>query len=290
MSLFRSTQWKEMTFAIIGLGLMGGSYAKALRRLGVKRILGYNRTISVAQQALSEGVIDQVLLENDCAYSQADVLLLCTYPQAMHSFLKKHAHLLKTSAIVTDAAGIKGQLCESLQSLLPPQVEFVGGHPMAGRQGSGFAQSSAELFDGANYIVVRASHNHEETLKWLENFAKALGFARTIRTTSAEHDQMVAYTSDLTHVLSVALASSDSFNEKTCFFAGGSFKDATRVADINPVLWSELFISNKNHLLKEVELLIGQLEQWRQVIKEEDREKMTHLMNKAAVNVKTLKR
>ena len=209
-----NTHWSEMTFAVIGLGLIGGSYAKALRRLGVKKILGYNRTTTVTETALQEGVIDVALTDMDERLHEADVLIMAAYPAAIVAFLEKHQALLKDGAIITDAAGIKQDLGAQVRAVIGPQQEFISGHPMAGREGKGLALAAAELFDGANYIVVVEPENSPEAPAWLEALALGLGFGHTVRATPDEHDRIIAYTSDLPPSAAASSPSSGSWTPR----------------------------------------------------------------------------
>ena len=273
-----STQWSEMTFAVIGLGLIGGSYAKALRRLGVKKILGFNRTASVTQEALNAGLIDVALTDQDEALREADVLIMAAYPAAIVDFLARHRDYLKKGALITDAAGIKQDLGARVRAVLSDDQEFISGHPMAGREGRGLALASAEIFDGANYIIVVEPENTPVAADWLEAFALAIGFGHTVRATPDEHDRIIAYTSDLPHITAVALMDSTSFNEKTKFFSAGSFRDGTRVAAINPDLWSELFLSNATKVVDEIDHYTEQLSKWREAIAARDVNALKALM------------
>lgn len=277
-SLKPSTQWSELTFAVIGLGLIGGSYAKALRCLGVKKILGFNRTRSVAQQAQNNGLIDIVLEDQDERLKEADALIMAVYPGAIIEFLRKNRQQLKENVLITDAAGIKKDLGKTVREVIGESMEFISGHPMAGRQGNGLELADEHLFDGANYIVVTEDENSNEAIEWLEAFAKAIGFAHTVRATPTEHDRIIAYTSDLTHITAVSLINSVSFNEKTRYFSAGSFRDATRVADINPSLWSELFMSNRDEVIEELDRYIDQLLLWRDALRHQDVQTMQSMM------------
>ena len=157
-----SKNLQEQCFAVIGLGLMGGSYAKALRRAGVKNIIGVDTDKQVLKTALAEGVIDGFYQNAGAYLSQADVIICCVYPEAVTEFLKQAAPFIKRGALVTDVAGRKANLPYEAQQLMPEGAEFISGHPMAGRQGSGYAMSQAEVFDGANYLIVPTEANAPE--------------------------------------------------------------------------------------------------------------------------------
>jgi prephenate dehydrogenase len=226
-------------------------------------------------------MIDEIVESGSPALSQADVIICCVYPGAILDFVRKNAQHFQPGTLFTDATGIKGQLPEQVQALLPPACEFLAGHPMAGRQGSGLGMAAAEIFDGANYIIVPAAHNTAPAIAWLEKFAKALGCKCTVKLTAAEHDSIIAYTSDLPHILAVSLVNSASFTENTKYFIAGSFKDATRVADINPDLWSDLFLANKQNTLAEIAKYQEQLQRWQRALEQDDAQALKAMLREA---------
>lgn len=285
---FRSTKWQELTFAIVGLGLIGGSYAKALRKMQVKRIIGVERNAATLRQAVDEGLIDEALNEADARLGQADVLICAIYPEAIAGFIKSNVRLLSPHVLITDVAGIKGDMIREVQEALLPGMEFISGHPMAGRQGSGLDMADAAIFHKANYIIVPENGNTPQAVAWLEQFALALGCGRTVRVTPEEHDRTIAFTSNLPHVTAVALMDSASYNEKTKYFVAGSFRDGTRVADINPELWCGLFLANKDKVADEIDKYMEQLELWRDALRAGDGEMLKALMRTAAARRKEL--
>ena len=286
--LKRSTDWSRLTFAIVGLGLIGGSYAKALRSLGVKRIIGLERNPATRQLALKLGIVDIALGEAGEDLQKADVIICCIYPDAIAPFIINNVGYFKENVLLTDVAGIKGQMIDAVQAALKPGMEFISGHPMAGRQSSGLEMSDAAIFRGANYIIVPEEGNSPEAISWLEAFAMALGCARTVQVTPTEHDRIIAYTSNLPHVTAVALIGSSSYNEKTKYFVAGSFRDGTRVADINPDLWCDLFLANKDKVADEVEKYMEQLTLWRDALRSGDGEQLKRLMSAARARRKEL--
>lgn len=284
---FRSTNWQELSFAVIGLGLIGGSFAKALRRLQVRQIIGVEMNTDILAEAREQGIIDIALFEAGPELAQADVIICAIYPESIVGFLENNVNFFKNDVLITDAAGIKGNMISRVQKFLPSGMEFISGHPMAGRQSSGLAMSSADIFAGANYIIV-PEHNTETAALWLEAFAKALGCRYTVRVSAVEHDSIIAYTSNLPHVTAVALMDSDSFNDKTKYFVAGSFRDGTRVADINPDLWSSLFLANSDKVADEIDKYIEQLFLWRDALRAGDDEQLKKLMCTAAARRKEL--
>lgn len=285
---FRSTKWRELTFAIVGLGLIGGSYAKALRKLEVKRIIGVERNAETLRQAAELGIIDEALTEAGPRLAQADVVVCAIYPEAIAGFVKNNARYFAPHVLITDVAGIKGDMIRQVQEALPPGMEFISGHPMAGRQSSGLGMADAAIFANANYIVVPTPRNTPQAAAWLERFALALGCARTVRVTPEEHDRTIAFTSNLPHITAVALMDSASYNEKTKYFVAGSFRDGTRVADINPELWCGLFLANKDKVADEIDKYMEQLTLWRDALRAGDGEMLKTLMRTAAARRKEL--
>ena len=281
-------EWEKLSIAIIGMGLMGGSYAKVFRKLGVGQIIGVNRSPEALLEAQRLEIIDVAMREPGPALKLADVVILAIYPEDMVGYVKKMLPFLKKKCIITDIAGIKNNMIAEIQELLPEGMEFISGHPMAGRQASGIGMSDASIFHNANYIIVPSEKNTPEVVSWLETLAHSIGCRNTVRVSPEEHDRTIAYTSNLTHITAVAIMDSASYNEKTKYFVAGSYKDGTRVADINPELWCNLFMKNKDKVADEVERYIEQLQLWHKALREGDAETMKELMRKAAARRKEL--
>ena len=272
---------RDLTFAIVGLGLIGGSYAKALRNLKVRKILGMDISHGIARACLNANMIDEVVEEDGRNLKEADVIICSVYPEAVVGFVRQNVQNFAEGMLMTDATGVKGTMPREIQELLPEGCEFISGHPMAGRQGSGLGMSDAAIFNNSNYIIVPTEKNTPEAVSWLEDFAKALGCARSVKVSMEDHDKIIAYTSDLPHITAVALVNSASYNENTQYFIAGGFRDATRVADINPDLWSDLFLSNRGNVIAEIENYQSQLERWKKAIVENDRETLKEIMREA---------
>lgn len=279
---------KDIVFCILGMGLIGGSYAKALRRLGVKKIIGVDFNQKILEQAVAEGIIDIPVCEPNPALAEADVIICAVYPGAILKFVEQNVAYFNSRVLLTDAAGIKGDLPEKIDALLGDEMDFVSGHPMAGREGSGLSRSAAEIFDGANYIVVPRPVNNRENIEWLKAFAAALGCSKVTEVSPKKHDKIIAYTSNLPHVLAVALMNSGSMNEDTKYFVAGSFRDATRVADINEELWTDLFLYNGGNVLEEIEKMQTELSRWSQALQKKDGDTLKAMMRSAAIKRKAL--
>ena len=272
---------RDLTFAIVGLGLIGGSYAKALRNLKVRKILGMDISHGIARACLNANMIDEVIEADGSNLKEADVIICSVYPEAIVGFVRQNVQNFAEGMLMTDATGVKGTMPHDIQALLPESCEFISGHPMAGRQGSGLGMSDASIFNNSNYIIVPTEKNSPEAVRWLEEFAKALGCARSVKVSTEDHDKIIAYTSDLPHITAVALVNSASYNENTQYFIAGGFRDATRVADINPDLWSDLFLSNRANVIAEIENYQKQLERWKKAIEDNDRETLKEIMREA---------
>ena len=276
-----SISFARSCFAVIGLGVIGGSLVKALRSLGAGKIIGLDRDEATLRAAKEQGLLDEALSVPGPALKEADVVILAIYPEAVRAFIEKNAVCFKKDVLLTDVTGIKGTLPYDIQAVLPAGMEFIAGHPMAGREAKGLAMSSEKIFHGANYIIVPTEKNSQRAVKWLNAFARALGCKHTVEIDPEEHDGIIAYVSQLTHVTAVALMDSPSYNENTRYFIAGSFRDGTRVADINPELWCDLFLSNREKLAAEVETYIGQLQAWHKALTAGDGEAMKAMMRLA---------
>ena len=285
---------RDLTFAIVGLGLIGGSYAKALRNIKVRKILGMDISHGIARACLNANMIDETVEADGSNLKEADVIICSVYPEAIVGFVRQNVQNFAEGMLMTDATGVKGTMPHDIQALLPEGCEFISGHPMAGRQGSGLGMSDAAIFNNSNYIIVPTEKNSPEAVRWLEEFAKApeavrwleefakaLGCARSVKVSTEDHDKIIAYTSDLPHITAVALVNSASYNENTQYFIAGGFRDATRVADINPDLWSDLFLSNRANVIAEIENYQNQLERWKKAIENNDRETLKEIMREA---------
>lgn len=280
---FTEKKIEDIHFGIIGLGLIGGSYAKALRKIGVKQITGVDIDRSTIEQALSDKIIDVGVLGNDTAnLKEVDVIICSIYPSALIDFIKKNLCNFKEDVLLTDALGIKGEIPTKIDEILGENMEFVAAHPMAGREGNGLSQARAEIFDGANYILVPRKVNNQKSILWMENLAYAIGCSKVVCVNEKEHDEIIAYTSNLPHAMAVSLINSSSMNKNTKYFIAGSFKDATRVADINAELWADLFLSNADNVVNEIEKLKNQLELWQKALVNKDAKSLKSMMREAS--------
>lgn len=264
-----------MTVGIVGLGLIGGSAAKAFRTEG-HTVYGTDRDRAIADFAVLDGAIDAVL--TDDLLASCELLLLCVYPEGVLDFLREKGAKIAKSALIIDFAGVKGVICPQAFALAEEYgFTFVGGHPMAGSHRSGYAAARENLFSGASMVAVPPRFDDPSLFEWVKCSLAPLGFARTTFCTAEEHDRMIAYTSQLAHVVSSAYVRSDS-SEAHRGFSAGSWKDLTRVAYLNEHMWSTLFLANRDALLCELDTLIAHLAEYRESIAEGDRERLTAIL------------
>ena len=277
---------KDLTYGIVGLGIMGGSFAKSIRQNilsqsdSTGKILGCNRSTASITMALSEGVIDKGFPSTDVdqMLPDCDVVFICLYPHATLDFLKDHKDKFKSGAIITDISGVKGIFEKSLPQLLRPDTDFVIGHPMAGGEKEGYAASNAKFFVNHNYILIPQDFNKPENLETMRTLISAMGFSRITETSCQNHDYKIGFTSQLCHVIASALVASADDEEITAF-GGGSFEDLTRIAMINAPLWTELFISNKDLLCNHIENFQKQLNLMKNFIQSENSEELKNMLD-----------
>lgn len=264
------------TVLVAGLGLMGGSMAKTLKARTDCRVLGWNRTRETAERAKADGDIDAVA--SAALFREADLVIISLYPKATVDWLRDNMPKMKPGCVVVDMVGVKRYMVDQLEGpALAAGVEYVGGHPMAGREFSGFDYALPTLFDGASMIFVPNSSSTEQTLAALEMFFMHLGFGQTVRCTPEQHDRMIAFTSQLAHIVSSAYIKSPEADKHNGYSAG-SYRDLTRVAKLNETMWSELFLCNAELLAREIDEIIDHLDEYRRVIRAGDRETLTALL------------
>lgn len=266
-----------MTVGIIGLGLIGGSLAKAFRRTAGITVLGWDTDSSMVEFAEIAQAIHGPL--TDERLKELDLLLLATYPEAVVAHMERLAPLLDKDTMVIDCAGTKEKVCSGVFPLAEQYgFPFLGGHPMAGTHYSGFKYSRADLFDGAPMVIVPPNFDDIRLLDKAKRLLEPVGFGRISITTAREHDQRIAFTSQMAHVVSNAYIKSPTARSHDGFSAG-SYKDLTRVAWLNPAMWAELFLENKENLLFELDTLIQNLEQYKKAMEAEDFEALRQLLD-----------
>lgn len=266
-----------MTVGIVGLGLIGGSLAKAFKRREGIKVLACDTDKPVLGFAIISELVDSEL--NADNLSECDLLLLATYPEAAEKWLEKFAPFIPGTALVIDCLGTKKSIC----SMAFPLAEeygftFVGGHPMAGTHNSGFKYSREDLFDGAPMVIVPPDFNNIELLERVKTALEPVGFGHITVTTAEEHDRMIAFTSQMAHIVSNAYIKSPTAGSHKGFSAG-SYKDLTRVAWLNPVMWAELFLENRDNIINELDFFIARLGEYRAAIAGEDRDELVRILD-----------
>lgn len=265
-----------MKIAIIGLGLIGGSLARTIKLHTSHTVLGCDLNAATIQQAYLMGAIDEEL--TDASLRTCDMVLVSLYPGAIVEWVKTHAADFKPGCLVIDCGGVKQVICEQLVPLARAgQWHFLGGHPMAGREFSGFRYAKDDLFDKASMILCTDGLDDPELLQSARDFFMDIGFRRVQFTTPRTHDEMIAYTSQLAHIVSSAYVKCP-LADKHKGFSAGSFADMTRVARLNEGMWTELFFDNREALLPVMEDLVRRVTEYRDALRDNDREGMMTLL------------
>lgn len=262
---------------IVGLGLIGGSYAEALKRYGF-RVTAITRSQRSVDYALERRLIDDGAAEvREDLVKEADIIIFALYPHIFIEWIEKNQHLFKSGALLTDVTGVKGTVVYKVQDMLRPDCEFIAAHPMAGREVYGVENATSAIFHGANYIVTPTEKNTPEAIEACRELGLLLGFAQVAELSPEEHDEMIGFVSQLTHCIAVSLMTcNDAENIEK--FTGDSFRDLTRIAKINDLMWSELFLANKKALLEQMDLFDRQFKKLRDMIEAEDTEGMRNMM------------
>lgn len=268
---------KNTKFLIVGLGLLGGSYARGLTGKGYYvEALVDNR--EAMEYALEHGMVKKVSMEVDEEMiKQADIIIFTLYPETFVSWIEKNGHHIRPGTVITDVTGVKGPIVDKIQRMLPPMVEFISAHPMAGKETSGVQNSDERIFYGMNYLVVPTEMNTEEGIEACKRIGEILGFGRISEISPENHDKMIGFVSQLTHCIAVALMNCYEHASLERYTAD-SFRDLTRIAKINENMWSELFLANKDALLGEMDLFLGEFNRLHDFLKNDDREGMKEMM------------
>ena len=262
---------------IVGLGLLGGSYAKVLKRFGF-HISAITLEQSSIDYALKEGIIDEGTTELDAdMIGDADLVIFALYPHVFVEWIEKNQGLLKSGTLITDVTGVKGSIVYKIQEMLRPDLEFIAAHPMAGREVSGVENSTDKMFVGANYIVTPTEKNTQGAIQTCLELGRLLGFSNVTTLSPEEHDEMIGFLSQLTHCIAITLMTCND-KEDMEKFTGDSFRDLTRIARINDIMWSELFVANKSALLEQMTLFIDKFNELKTMLETEDVDSMRAMM------------
>lgn len=277
-----------MNIAVVGLGLIGGSICKALKKNTDHTVFGFDINESINSFALLDSSIDKML--DDQNIKMCDFVFLCVYPKATVDFLKEKAHLIRKGTVVIDCGGIKRAICDECFKIAQnSDFHFIGGHPMAGLHHSGYKHSTSTLCDGASMILTPKNTDDIELLSEVTGLIKSIGFDTVTITTPDEHDRIIAFTSQLAHVVSNAYVKSPQAQVHKGFSAG-SYKDLTRVAKLNENMWTELFLHNKENLCFEIENLINELTKYKKAIENDDETQLKALLKDGSDRKKSIDR
>ncbi len=260
----------KQNILIVGLGLMGGSYAKGLKRIGY-RISAIDKNEESIKFALENGIIDEgAATPEPELIKKADTIIFALYPHVFIKWIEQNQKHFKPGIKITDVTGVKSGVVYEIQNILRDDVEFIPSHPMAGREVYGVQNSDDSIFHNANYIVTPTSKNTKEAVNWCSDLGRLLGFRKVSVLSPEEHDQMIGFVSQLTHVIAVALMDCND-NNNIVNYTGDSFRDLTRIANINEKMWSELFLMNKQPLLDQMDSFIGEMQILRKMLAEDDK-------------------
>ncbi|MBR4950895.1 MAG: prephenate dehydrogenase [Clostridia bacterium] len=268
---------KSKKFLIVGLGLLGGSYAKSLTKQGY-----YVTAITLEQSSVDYAVEHNIITKgsafvDEALIAEADIIVFALYPHVFVEWIKENGHLITPKTVITDVTGVKECIVYEIQSLLPDGVEFISAHPMAGRETSGVENADDGMFKNANYIVVPTEKNSLDTIELCGDLGETLGFREISVLSPEKHDQMIAFLSQLTHCIAVSLMCACDAPDLERY-TGDSFRDLTRIANINDEMWSELFLSNKQTLLQEMDKYRQAFDKLYGSIKNGNREELRQMM------------
>ena len=267
---------KSKTYLIVGLGLLGGKYAQVLSQKGY-HVTGITHSQSTLDYALQHGYIRAGKnADFEDLIRAADCIVFGLYPTVLLEWVAQYGQYIRPGTMVTDVSGVKRGVVEPVQAALPDGVEFIASHPMAGRETSGIAHSAEVNFAPANFIITPTEKNSQAGIDWCRDLAEALGFKRISVLTPAEHDHMIGYVSQLCHAIAVSLMCAND-NTSLCEYTGDSFRDLTRIARINDKMWAELFLWNKENLISEIDQFSGALNEMRNALVADDREKLEEM-------------
>ena len=270
-----------MNIAIVGLGVIGGSFAMGLRSAGYSNVYGVDVNEATVKIAVDQGIIKQGFVEANDILQDMDVIMISLYPNQIAPFVEQYRSVLKDGAILTDVTGVKTAIIEKVSKVLPSTVDFVFAHPMRGSEKQGIEGADHMRFIGANALITPVPTNKETSLQLIEKLYREVGFNQVMRVSPEKHDEQIAYVSQLMHVLSVAVVNSQQASEETLTFAGNSFHELTRIADINAELWSELFLNNRTALLTSIEQFETELNAMKRTLADNDEDELKNIFKQA---------
>jgi prephenate dehydrogenase len=263
--------FNDKNITIVGLGMEGGSFAIAIRDfIKPKNLFAIDIDENILIAAEKLGVISKGSTNPAEILKESDIVVMCIYPSLVIEFMKEHMDSFKSGCIVTDAAGVKRHIVNELEGIVRDDIDFIPGHPMAGNEFRGFLYADKKIFDGCSYLLTPTKKNREENIVVIEALVKKIGASVVLRTDIDTHDMMIAYASQLIHVIASSIVNSDYYSDDIILFSGGSFKSATRVANINPDLWTDAFLENKDNLIKQIDAFTSNIQKIKDALIDED--------------------
>lgn len=272
----------DLNITIVGLGLIGGSYALALKELKPKKIYAIDKDEEALRFGEELGIIDKGFTDGEIPLKDSDLVIICVYPKLVKDFVRYNINNFKSGTVITDVTGIKTEFAKEVNAILRDDIDFVFGHPMAGREFSGVKYASKDIFKGANYIITPTERNQEHSIELIENIAKGIGFKNVEKVSPEQHDKIIGFTSQLPHVIAISLVNSDNSGLDMGKFTGDSYRDLTRIARINTKLWSELFMGNRENLINEIEEFEKNIGEVKKAIIDTDIEKLCQVLDSAS--------
>lgn len=264
-------------FLIVGLGLMGGSYAEALSSKGFT-VNAITKDQESVDYALKRGIINEGSVKIDPKLiKEADIIIFALYPHVLIEWITENQNLIKPNTLLTDVTGVKRAVVPKIQSILRDDLEFIGSHPMAGRESYGIQNADSSIFKSANFIVTPTEKNTPEAIEICKKLGEILGFARISELSIDDHDKMIGFLSQLTHCIAISLMTCNT-NDDLVKYTGDSFRDLIRIAKINDVMWPELFLLNKEYLTKEIDMFINELEKIKTYLDTDDGKSLQKMM------------
>lgn len=273
--------FKDLEVTIVGLGLIGGSYALALKKINPKKIWAIDIDRSILELAENRNIIDGGFIDGSQVLGRSDLVVICLYPELAVNFVQENMAYFKPGSVLTDTAGIKKKVIADIRAVLRSDLDFVGGHPLAGKECSGFTHASSDIFMNANYLLTPVPSNKKESLILIEKMIRVLGCRDPIYMEADKHDEIIALTSQLPHLIAAALMNSSGW-DNTGDLVGGSFRDATRVAKMNVRLWSELLLENKENILQQIERFVDNITKLKEALYNDDCTTLLDLLGKAS--------
>lgn len=271
----------EKKILIVGLGLMGGSYAEALTDAGFE-VGAVDKRREAIDYARNKGIIAKGTTELDKGFFAGySLIVFCLYPTVLVKWIEEHQDIIAPGTLITDTSGVKAPIVYRIQQTLRPDLEFVGSHPMAGRERSGVENSDCSVFKGANYLVTPTKANTPEAIETCKELGRILGFGKVSELSPEEHDEMIGFLSQLTHCIAVSLMTCRD-TSRMAMYSGDSFRDLTRIAAINEVMWNELFLLNRDILVKQIDAFVDRMEMLKEAIRDGDSVFLKDAMKKSS--------